>query len=123
MPRGNQTGPMGMGAMTGRAAGYCAGYGMLGYMNAVPGQGPGMGFAGHRGFGGRGWRRWFCAASRLNPMGFGGFGAPYGYPSPLQKPDPQMEKQALRNQAEALQAELDFIKKRLAEMESAAAAP
>jgi len=27
MPRGNRTGPAGMGPMTGRAAGYCVGYG------------------------------------------------------------------------------------------------
>ncbi|MCK4547155.1 MAG: DUF5320 domain-containing protein [Candidatus Eisenbacteria sp.] len=33
MPRGNGTGPMGMGPMTGRAAGYCAGFGVPGYMN------------------------------------------------------------------------------------------
>jgi len=39
MPRGDGTGPLGMGPMTGRAAGYCAGYGMPGYMN--PGYGRG----------------------------------------------------------------------------------
>jgi len=33
MPRGDGTGPMGMGPMTGRAAGYCAGYPMPGFMN------------------------------------------------------------------------------------------
>jgi hypothetical protein len=33
MPRGDRTGPAGMGPMTGRAAGYCAGYGTPGYMN------------------------------------------------------------------------------------------
>ena len=34
MPRGDGTGPGGMGPMTGRAAGYCAGYNMPGYMNS-----------------------------------------------------------------------------------------
>ena len=40
MPGGNRTGPMGMGPMTGRAAGYCAGYPVPGYMNPIPGGGP-----------------------------------------------------------------------------------
>jgi len=35
MPRGDGTGPAGMGPMTGRAAGYCAGYGVPGFMNPV----------------------------------------------------------------------------------------
>lgn len=35
MPGGDRTGPMGMGPMTGRAAGRCAGYGAPGSMNAV----------------------------------------------------------------------------------------
>lgn len=33
MPRGDGTGPAGMGPMTGRAAGYCAGYQSPGFMN------------------------------------------------------------------------------------------
>lgn len=52
MPRGNGTGPMGLGPMTGRGAGYCAGYGVPGCMNPLGGRGFGLG----RGFGfGRGW--------------------------------------------------------------------
>ena len=39
MPRGDRTGPMGFGPMTGRGAGYCAGFGMPGFMNPVGGQG------------------------------------------------------------------------------------
>jgi len=35
MPRGDGTGPAGMGPMTGRAAGYCAGFPVPGYMNPV----------------------------------------------------------------------------------------
>jgi hypothetical protein len=38
------------------------------------------------------------------------------------KPEPEMEKQALRNQAEALQRELEAIKKRLSELETGPAA-
>jgi len=50
MPRGDGTGPGGMGSMTGRAAGYCAGYPAPGYMNPVGGRGYfGMGRGGGRG--------------------------------------------------------------------------
>ena len=66
MPRGDGTGPAGMGPMTGRAAGYCAGYATPGFTNPVPGggfglgrgrggigRGLGLGFRGGRGGGGR----------------------------------------------------------------------
>jgi hypothetical protein len=39
------------------------------------------------------------------------------YAAPAQMPDPEMEKQVLKNQAGALQSELDFIKKRLEDIE------
>ena len=61
MPWGDRTGPGGMGPMTGRGAGYCAGYPTPGYMN--PGQGRGFGrgmgrgMGWGRGRGGRGWGR------------------------------------------------------------------
>ena len=51
MPGGNGTGPMGMGPMTGRGAGYCAGYGMPGFANAPRGWGYGMDYGWGRGFG------------------------------------------------------------------------
>jgi len=35
MPRGDRTGPLGMGPMTGRAAGYCAGYPVPGFANPL----------------------------------------------------------------------------------------
>ena len=105
-----------MGAMTGRAAGYCVGSGAPGYASFVPGRGSGMGF--RRGRGARGWRNMFNATGFPGWMEFGGNVAPHGYPSPYQKPDPEMEKQTLENQAEALQSELDLIKKRLEEIEA-----
>lgn len=43
MPFGDATGPMGYGPITGRAAGYCAGYGVPGYSNPIPGYGFGAG--------------------------------------------------------------------------------
>lgn len=40
MPRGDGTGPMGRGPLTGRKAGFCAGYPIPGYSNSeVPGMG------------------------------------------------------------------------------------
>ncbi|NOY75072.1 MAG: DUF5320 domain-containing protein [Kiritimatiellaeota bacterium] len=62
MPRGDGTGPMGAGPMTGRSAGYCAGYAMSGFTNSVAG-GMGLGLGRGRGFRGGGGRG-----------GFGGFG-------------------------------------------------
>lgn len=116
MPRGDGTGPMGMGSMSGRAAGYCAGYGMAG-VATVPaargtaGFGPGRGFMGRgsRG-GGRGWRHWFYATGQPGWMRAG------VYP----RVDAGLEKQTLKNQAEALQSQLDSIKQRLSELESGA---
>jgi hypothetical protein len=46
------------------------------------------------------------------------YAAPYQYQTPDQKPDPEMEMQALRNQAQILKSELDFIEKRLAEIKA-----
>ena len=126
MPRGDGTGPLGMGPMTGRAAGYCAEYAVPGYANALPGRGMGMGFGRGRGFagrgfggGGRGRRNRFYATGMPGWMRFGAFG---GYGMPYQAPDPEMEKQALRNQAEALQEDLELIRKRLSDLETGASA-
>jgi len=118
-----------MGAMSGRAAGYCAGFGMPGFANPAFGRGYGMGIgrgrgAGNRGFGtgGRGWRHWYYASGLPGWRRFGGYAAPAGYPAPYATSDPEREKQALKSQAEALQSELDFIKTRLAEVEAESAA-
>jgi hypothetical protein len=117
MPAGDRTGPGGIGPRSGRAAGYCAGFEMPGYANPGFGRGFGMGFGrgpgfGGRGGGGRGWRHMFYATGRPGWMRFGGYAAPY------YKPDPNLEKQALKDETEALQSELDSIKKRLDEIES-----
>ena len=110
MPKGDGTGPMGMGAMTGRAAGFCAYYGMPGYSNPSRSRG----FGGHGGC--HGGRR------RFYETGLPGWMRLSGYAAPDQKPDPEMEKQALKNQTDALQSEMDLIKKRLSEIEAGNAA-
>jgi len=126
MPGGNQTGPMGMGPRTGRGAGYCSGFQTPGFANLASGRGFGTGMGRGRGVwgrgfgvGGRGWRNMFHATGQPGWMRSGGYAPPAGYPAPYQQADPEMEKQALKSQAEALQAELKFIEKRLAEVDSA----
>jgi len=51
MPRGDKTGPAGVGPMTGRGAGYCVGAGVPGYMNPGVTPAAGFGYGGGRGFG------------------------------------------------------------------------
>jgi len=120
---------MGMGPMTGRAAGYCAGFGVPGYANPIPGRGFGMGFRGGRaaygrgfGGGGRGWRHWFYATGLPGWIRFGAGIPAFGYASPYGNLNPEVEKQALKNQADVLQSELDAIKKRLSELETSSTA-
>ncbi len=89
MPGGDGTGPGGLGPMTGRAAGFCAGYPVPGYMNPIGGR-LGLGWGRGRGFGrglGRGFGRGFGRGLGGYPM-YGGYpysGAPYagaGYAPP-----------------------------------------
>jgi len=143
MPRGDGTGPMGMGPMTGRAAGYCAGYGMPGFMNPIPGRGfwGGGGF-GRRG-GGRGWRHWYYATGMPGWARAGwapAWGVPYGAPfaapfapqmtqasggvpygAPFAPPfAPQMTQEqtveVLKGQAEYFEKALEDIKKQIEEL-------
>ncbi|MBN1365004.1 MAG: DUF5320 domain-containing protein [Syntrophaceae bacterium] len=111
MPRGDGTGPMGMGPLSGRMAGFCAGYNMPGYMNSISGRGIGMGW----GRGGRGGG--FGFRNRFYTTGVPGW-AFYGssMAAPYRNPDPETEKQFLNNEAEFLQQEMDAIKKRLNEL-------
>jgi hypothetical protein len=117
MPGRNQTGPMGMGPMTGRRAGICAGNTGQEFTNAPSGRGFGKSFGGRRGLvGGRGWPR--RGLGRAGWSRFGGYETAYAVPDPYRHPDPDVEKQALASQARSLQAELDLIQKRLAAIES-----
>ena len=56
MPRGNRTGPQGLGPRTGRELGYCGGYSTPGYTKG-PGMGWGRSYGGGRGWGRGGWSR------------------------------------------------------------------
>jgi uncharacterized protein DUF5320 len=106
-----------MGPLTGRGAGYCAGYNVPGYANPGFGGGFGMGRGrGGWGGGGRGWRNQFYATGMPGWMRYGA--APAWGASPVAPvPGPEQEAEYLRAQAEQLQAELDAISERLSELE------
>lgn len=114
MPFGDGTGPMGMGPMTGRGAGYCAGYSVPGNMNPVGGRGFGGGWG--RGFGrgrGGGWGRGRGFWSGWNyPVG-----APVYGVAPVASGTEQ-ELVALKQQSEYLQGALEDISKRIEEIEA-----
>ena len=126
MPGGDRTGPMGAGPMTGRGAGFCAGYDVPGYMNPVFGRG----FGGGRGRGlgrgsgmggGRGWRHQYYAT------GVPGWARGYGYSNPVASPvfdmpastsTVQAEELAyLKEQARYFKGALEDIEKRVNELQ------
>lgn len=125
MPGGDGTGPMGMGPMTGRAFGFCAGYGAPEYMNQIPRRGFGAGLGpstrlrtgcgrGFGGGGGRGWRNMFHATGL---PGWARGAMPYAA-----TPAPEQELAVLKQQAEYFDNALEDIRKRIQEIESQPAA-
>ena len=111
MPGGDGTGPMGAGPMSGRAAGFCAGYGMPGYANPAGGRGGGF-WGWGRGRGG-GW-------GRGRGFGFGRLGwapAGAGYPAygPA-APTREQELEGLKQQAAHFQGALEEINRRIDEL-------
>ena len=108
MPRGDRTGPSGMGPMSGRAAGYCGGFDIPGFANTGLGRGRGRGFGrgggGGRGFGGR-WREVGFAGPRAW-MPWNAAGAPPPF-------DAEAERQVLISQADALRAQLRAVESRI----------
>ncbi|MFO8072161.1 MAG: DUF5320 domain-containing protein [Polyangia bacterium] len=112
MPWGDRTGPAGQGPLSGRRAGYCAGYDVPGYAN--PGYGGGWGRG--RGRGGGGWGRGM--AWRHGRGGaWGGVPAPGpavapGY-LPPQRWTREEEIQELKAQEENLAGSLEDIRARI----------
>ena len=113
MPAGDGTGPMGLGGMTGRAAGLCAGFSVPGYMNALPGRGRGMGRGWGRGRGrGRVWGYGYY------PVAVPGVSPAYGE-VPFPVPPARIHNlRALQDWAEHLESTLTQIKKRITELET-----
>ncbi|MBC8182623.1 DUF5320 domain-containing protein [candidate division KSB1 bacterium] len=113
MPGGDRTGPRGMGSMTGRGAGYCAGYNVPGY--ATPGFGRGGGFGG----GGRGHRNMYYYTGLPGWVRYGEapFVAPYGAQPLASQTTPEQELDYLKYQAKYFQDSLENINKLISEME------
>jgi len=125
MPRGDKTGPAGMGPMTGRGAGYCTGNAYPGFVSAPP-----AGFSGRRGFSrmgrGRGHRNWYYRTgmpgwSRYE-AGYPAWGGDipypvYGDPYMAEEIAPDQEKDILLGQAEQLKQHMSEVEARLKELE------
>ena len=108
MPRVDRTGPTGLGPMTGRRMGICAGYTYPDFMYDSHRYGIGCGMGFRRGLGrglgfdrGRGWRS-------------GGTGGFWGYPP--QSFTQQDEVVYLKDHAKEIEEELSLIKTRLEEL-------
>jgi hypothetical protein len=109
MPGGDGTGPLGFGTMTGRRAGFCAGFNMPGFTNSIGGRGF---FGRGRGIGygrGRGHRNRFFATGLP-------FWARNSYPTtvPFSKEE---EMNMLKNEAKFMQDEMAAINERIQELE------
>jgi len=114
MPRGDQRGPNGMGPMTGRGLGYCAGYDTSGFSSDAPPRGR-AGYGRGYGFG------------RRSGMGFGlgfghgrgrGFGRGWGYnqyPAQGFDVDPGDHRPDLAAELAALKEQIQVLEERIAE--------
>jgi hypothetical protein len=110
--------------MTGRRAGYCAGYDVPGSANPGPGRGYGRGYGrgwsggwGGQGLagGGRGWRHRFYATGLPRWARYGyEYGPAWDYPPPLTR---EQELEGLRSEAEWLKSRLDAISQCIEELE------
>lgn len=112
MPAGNGTGPLGLGPMTGRGMGYCAGYGLPGYANPAR---PRLGLGRGRGRGFR-WQYWATGLPGWVRYGYIPSVAPYGY---IPSVAPEQELSFLKNQASFFEKQLNAILKRIKRLEEA----
>lgn len=119
MPFGNGMGPAGLGPLSGRGAGYCAGYGVPGYMNPVGGRGAwgaGLGFGRGRG---RGHRNMFWATG-LTGWQRAAMGYPAAFSAPMfpgVQPTAEQELDGLRSQLKAMQEGMNQVQERIRELE------
>ncbi len=123
MPRGDGTGPQGMGPMTGRAAGYCAGNAAPEYANSYGRRfaGAARGMSGGAGRG-RGQRNWYYATGlpgwqRYN-MGMPAWIGMAPYPDAPYEPEiePGQEVEMLKEEQDILKQQLEDIEKRMNEI-------
>lgn len=109
MPRGDRTGPNGMGSMTGRAMGRCTGTSVGGFTSSGGGRFAGGGFGGRGGGFGRGMGR---------GMGGRGMQARGFVPYYEQEVTPELEKEELLRQRQVLEAEMKTISERVEILEN-----
>lgn len=117
MPQGDGTGPWKEGPMTGRTAGYCAGYNMPGYDNKVSGINFRLDWGRGRNIG----NGWGCNRRLKNSSGrfFNWMPRGRSYRAAFTEPRPETEKQFLQTRAQVLKSRLDEIKNRLDELTNA----
>jgi len=99
MPRGDQTGPEGYGPMSGRDAGFCAGYDMPGYIDPM---GYRMGM--RRAWRNRRWHGMGYGFGRHGSMRYAAFEVPY---------PPEEKEEMLKNREVWLQEQLDEVRTEL----------
>ena len=104
MPGGNRTGPVGTGPMTGRRAGFCAGFAIPGFANNNMGRGSGLGRGGGR--------SWYTGRSAE-----AAFANSWGIVQPG-NPNDVEEIEFLQNRSKQLKQELKQIQKRLEVLEN-----
>ncbi len=102
MPRGDRTGPEGMGPMTGRQLGYCAGNSRPGFME--PGRFGGRGF-------GRGFRHGYGRGRGM------GYGYQHGYRPVYPEDNPDIsEKTLIENEIRILKDQMSYLEEQLAKL-------
>jgi hypothetical protein len=111
MPRGNGTGPAGMGPITGRGAGYCAGNTVADGDSGAGGREMGMGRRGaglgmRRGPGGR-------HRGRRNPFFATGMSGGQCVPGGVSAIDDEQELDFLKEQAHHLEETLEGLRQRI----------
>ena len=106
--------------MTGRAAGFCAGYAVPGFMNPAGGRGGawyGPDFMGYGG--GRGWRNQYYATGltgwQRGAMPFYPTAAPFAFPGVQETP--QQEADALKSQIQLMEENIKAAQERIKELE------
>jgi hypothetical protein len=103
MPNGNKTGPLGMGPLTGRGTGHCAGSGVAGCDNRPGGRRMGMGGRGRARGRGQGFR--------------GGMSGRQGRGMGAAVIDDAQELATLKEQVGHLEEALDDIRQRMDELQ------
>lgn len=122
MPRGDRSGPQGMGPTTGRGLGYCTGHGAPGYVTAPgPGMGMAWGYGGGRGRGGAGQGMAWGRNRGYGPAYGGGFGrayGPYGVgPYATAPVSEETRKAYLKDEMAAMEERMNFLQREMDAMD------